>query len=64
MEIILWSVILIVISLFIYFIPTIIASCRNAENTGWIFLVNLLFAGTGVGWVIALIWAIVSKKKK
>lgn len=53
-----------VMGLFIYFLPTIIASLKNAKNTLWIFLINLIFAGTGVGWIILMIWAIVSKKEK
>lgn len=49
--------------LVIYFIPAIIARARRAENTGWIFIINLLFGSTGVGYFIVLIWAIVSKPK-
>ncbi|OYU82132.1 MAG: hypothetical protein CFE23_02140 [Flavobacterium sp. BFFFF1] len=55
----------------IYFIPTIIA--RDKKNLKYIFIGNLLTGWTGVGWLLALLWAIrsesnpnliVPKKKK
>ena len=41
----------------IHFLPTFVAGSRHAENFWWIFLVNLFFGWTLVGWVIALVWA-------
>ncbi|MFN0291209.1 superinfection immunity protein [Pedobacter helvus] len=44
-----------IIVLFLYFLPSIIA--RNKKDVLSIFLLNLFLGATGVGWVIALVWA-------
>lgn len=42
----------------LYFLPTLVAICRNHHNTMAIFVMNLLLGWFfGLGWVIALIWA-------
>jgi len=41
--------------LLLYFLPTIIG--RYKANATGIFIVNLLFGWTVIGWLIALIWA-------
>lgn len=40
-----------------YFVPTLVAYCRQHHNAGLIFFLNLLFGWTIIGWVIALFWA-------
>lgn len=42
----------------IYFLPTTIADEKRHKNTTAIFIVNLFFGYTIIGWVIALIWAL------
>ena len=42
---------------FFYFLPTLLAYDRKVEGRGWILLANLFFAGTGIVWIILLIWA-------
>ncbi len=44
-----------IFSILLYFLPTIIGR-HKADVTG-IFLVNLLFGWTVIGWFIALSWA-------
>jgi len=44
-----------VCSVLLYFLPAIIA--RDKPDATAIFLVNLLFGWTIIGWFIALIWA-------
>ncbi len=44
-------------SLALLFLPTLVARSRHHPNTAAIFLVNLFFGWTFIGWVIALIWA-------
>jgi hypothetical protein len=44
-------------SLALLFLPTLVARSRNHPNTAAIFLVNLFFGWTFIGWVIALLWA-------
>ena len=50
--------ILLLIGLAIYFLPSIVASKRNAPRTGAIIALNIFLGWTLVGWVIALVWAI------
>jgi len=50
-----------VVLIFIYFIPSIIA--RDKIQFKLIFLLNLLAGWTGLGWLIALVLAIVAKSK-
>lgn len=50
-------------ALFIYFLPTIIASGRNATATFLIFLVNLFGGWTLALWIFVFIWAFCAKKK-
>lgn len=48
----------ILVSLGIYFFPSIVGFYKRKKNTGAIFVTNLFFGWTGIGWVIALIWAV------
>ena len=41
----------------IHFLPTFVAGSRHVQNFWWIFLINLFFGWTLIGWVIALVWA-------
>lgn len=55
-----WGSYLLIISLIIfviYFLPTIIAFNRNHRNRWVIFLINIVFGATLIGWLIALIWS-------
>jgi Superinfection immunity protein len=44
-------------SLALLFLPTLIAKSRRHPNVFPIFLINVFFGWTFVGWVIALVWA-------
>ena len=46
-----------VIAFFIHFLPTFVAGSRHVANFWWIFLINLFFGWTLIGWVVALVWA-------
>ena len=44
----------------IFFVPTFIAFIRGLKHKWIIFLINLLGSSVfGIGWVIALVWAII-----
>ena len=45
------------IAFFIHFLPTFVAGSRHVANFWWIFLINLFFGWTLIGWVVALVWA-------
>jgi len=49
-------VLLLIVGGYFYFLPTIIG--RHKKNSGTIFLCNLFFGCTGVGWIVCLIWAL------
>ena len=48
----------------IYFLPTIIVLARGRNDGCGIFLVNLFFGATVVGWIIALIWSLTGEGKR
>ena len=52
-----------IVVLFIYFLPTIIASGRNSTATFLIFLINLFGGWTVALWIFIFIWAFCEKKK-
>lgn len=43
---------------FLYLLPFAFAFGRKRTNTAAIFIVNLLFGWTLLGWVLALVWAV------
>lgn len=55
---------LIVIGAIFYLLPTAIASIRRAEHHFAIFLVNVLFGWTILGWFAVLVWAVVERPQE
>jgi len=49
---------LIIIVLFLYFLPSIIAFWRGKKNSGAIFALNLFLGWSIVGWAVSLSWAL------
>ncbi|MEI7532479.1 MAG: superinfection immunity protein [Betaproteobacteria bacterium] len=56
-----WLIVLIFLP--IYFLPSIIAKMRGKKNFIAILVLNIFLGGTGVGWVIALVWALIIDKE-
>lgn len=52
------------ISLALYFLPTIIAAVRRSKGLLGIVLLNIFLGWTFIGWVIALVWSIVGEAQK
>ncbi|MDD3371382.1 MAG: superinfection immunity protein [Alphaproteobacteria bacterium] len=46
------------LSIGFYFLPSLIASNRKHPDRRFIFIVNLFFGLTGIGWIGCLIWAL------
>lgn len=46
-----------ILALAIYFVPTANALGRGHNNTSAIFLCNLFFGWSFIGWAVALIWS-------
>jgi hypothetical protein len=43
----------------LYFLPTIVASHRG-HNVAGVLLINLFFGWTGIGWIVLMLWAVLS----
>jgi len=54
----LFEIILVVLIFSLYFLPFLIASLRQHKNILAIFLLNLAFGWTFLGWISALIWSV------
>ncbi|MEN9846409.1 MAG: hypothetical protein RIS36_1556 [Pseudomonadota bacterium] len=49
---------LVLLSAFVaYILPSVIARLRNHKNTNSLFIINLFFGWTILGWVICLAWS-------
>lgn len=57
------TIIILLVCVVIYFIPTFIANGRKTHNENGIAIVNVLLGWTVVGWIIALIMACGSRSK-
>lgn len=51
-------IVLAIVGLVAYFVPTIIAVIRNHPNIIAIMVVNLLLGWICIGWIVALVWAL------
>ena len=51
-----------IVSLVIYFLPTVIAFMRHNGSKVAILLINLFLGWSGIAWFVTLIWAFVGKK--
>ncbi len=51
------ALLVLIIALIFYFLPTFIAERSKHLNAGAIFVLNLLLGWTFIGWVAALVWA-------
>jgi Superinfection immunity protein len=56
--------ILIIVVIIGYFFPFYIALIRNHYRKVLIFLLNLIFGWSGIGWIALLIYSIASKPRK
>jgi Superinfection immunity protein len=52
------GIMLLVILLVLYFVPSLVAWGREHHQVAAIVALNLLLGWTFVGWVIALVWAL------
>jgi len=50
-------VLVLLIVLLVYFLPTMVAQGRGHRQATPIFLVNIFLGWTFLGWVAALVWA-------
>ncbi|MFJ4854791.1 MULTISPECIES: superinfection immunity protein [unclassified Streptomyces] len=55
---------LIVLIVVAYFVPTVVAFARGVSNSGSVFVLNLFLGWTVVGWVVALAMAVRSTQPR
>ncbi len=48
---------MLIVVILVYFLPTVIALSRGHLSALAIFLINLFFGWTLIGWLVALIWS-------
>lgn len=56
-------IIITIITLAVFFLPTLIALVRDHHNKVAIIVTNLLLGWTGVVWLVALIWSFTNQKE-
>lgn len=54
--------VLFVIVIPFYFLPTIIALARKKNNRTAIFVLNFFLGWTFLGWIVSLVWALTSNR--
>lgn len=58
------ELLLLVVVLAVYFVPTLVAIKREHHNLGAIIALNVLLGWTLLGWVAALVWALTVVQKR
>jgi Na+/H+-dicarboxylate symporter len=51
------AIVILIVSIIVYFLPALIANHRKKRNVGAITALNFFLGWTFVGWVVALVWA-------
>jgi Superinfection immunity protein len=57
-------IVMLLVSLLIYFLPSIVAFARQHVQAAPIFILNLFFGWTIVGWVGCLAWAVSANTRR
>ena len=50
--------------LVVYFLPSVVAYARRHHNRTAILALNILLGSTGLGWAVALIWALTAVRPR
>ena len=56
------GIVILVIGLFLYLLPTVVASNNKKSNVGAIAVLNILLGWLLIPWVVALVWAVAKDK--
>lgn len=61
-----WSIVILIFCISIYFIPTIVAFKRTPEHNNFmsILVLNIFTGWTGAGWIACLVWACINAPRK
>lgn len=58
------GVLIVILAIAAYFLPTIAAVCRRHKNVDPIFAVNLFLGWTFLGWVLSFAWSLSCNTKE
>jgi len=58
------AIVFFIAGLYLYFLPAIIAEKRKIVHQTLVFVLNLLFGWTGIGWIGMLLVALLDEKQK
>ncbi len=61
---VMWWLLMAVLGLFVYFVPSIISAARHHEHFLWILLLNIVLGWSGIVWVVLIVWAILGEKRE
>jgi hypothetical protein len=53
-----------IVGLVIYFLPSVIAILRNHHQWGTMGVINLFFGWAFIGWVVSLAWAVSAARER
>ena len=56
------GVLVLLLAVALYLLPTVVAYTRKHTNAVAIFVVNLFFGWTLIGWVAAMVWAVINRR--
>ncbi len=51
-----------IIALCLYLLPSFIAWARRKKQLAVIIVINIFLGATGIGWIVALIWAVMREE--
>ena len=57
-----WQIGVLLIAIPIHLSPSIIAFVRDHSHKWAVVAINVLTGWTGIGWIVALVWALIGKK--
>ena len=52
-----------IVLVLVYFVPSIVAHYRKHRNFWPLFILNIIFGSTGIGWIVLLIWALLDQER-
>jgi len=58
-----FSIVVFIIAMGVYMLPTIVGSLRKKKNIGAIAVLNFFLGWTVIGWIVALMWAVAHEGK-
>ncbi|HWH76829.1 MAG TPA: superinfection immunity protein [Candidatus Binatus sp.] len=57
------ALLLVAFGIFVYFLPAIIGAKRQVTASGFLFIINLLFGWSVIGWIVCVLWAVCGQTK-